>query len=139
MSAKICVNLRNLWLETCASDMKRLFVVTRIRGKAWDPTKPMNSQEQWSEHATFMDELATDRFVVLGGPLGDEGNILLVVDAADESEIRSTLARDPWSKLGILEVHSIQPWTVLLQAGPAIRVMPPPPEKLSDLSPRFID
>jgi uncharacterized protein YciI len=110
--------------------MKRLFVVTRIRGKAWDPTKPMNSQEEWPEHATFMDELATDRFVVLGGPLGDEGHILLVVDAADESEIRSTLARDPWSKLAILELHSIQPWTVLLQAGPKFRVMPPPSQTL---------
>ena len=108
--------------------MKRLFVVTRIKGKAWDSSKPMRSQAQWPEHATFMDELATDRFVVLGGPLGDEGNILLVVDAADESEIRSTLARDPWSKSGMLEVESIQLWTVLLQAGPIIHAMPSPRE-----------
>lgn len=108
--------------------MKRLFVVTRIRGRAWDPRKPMNAQVQWPEHATFMDELATNRFVVLGGPVGEEGNILLVVDAADESEIRLTLARDPWSKLAILEVQSIQLWTVLLQAGPAIRAMPSPRE-----------
>ncbi len=108
--------------------MKRLFVVTRIRGKTWDSTKSMNAQVQWPEHATFMDDLATNRFVMLGGPLGDEGNILLVVDAADEGEIRSTLARDPWSKLSILEVQSIQLWTVLLQAGPPIRAMPSPRE-----------
>ena len=88
----------------------------------------MNSQEQWPEHATFMDELATNRFVVLGGPLGDGGETLLIVDAADEDEIRTTLARDPWSKLAILEVQSIQLWTVLLQAGPVIRAMPPPRE-----------
>ncbi len=105
--------------------MKSLFVVTRIKGKAWDRTKPMNSQEQWSEHALFMDDLATNRFVVLGGPLGN-GDIMLIVDAANEPEIHSTLARDPWSKLKILEVQSIQPWTVLLQAGPAIRVMADP-------------
>ena len=73
-----------------------------------------------------MDELATNRFVILGGPLGDEGKTLLVVDAADEGEIRSTLARDPWSKSGLLKVQSIQLWTVLLQAGPAIRAMPSP-------------
>ena len=103
--------------------MKSLFVVTRVRGKAWKPTKPMNAQEQWPEHAAFMDGLATDRFIILGGPLGN-GNTLLVVDAANEGEIRTTLARDPWSKLGLLELDSIQPWTVLLQAGPAIRVMP---------------
>lgn len=86
----------------------------------------MRSQVQWPEHATFMDELATDRFVVLGGPLGDEETVLLVVDAADENEIRSTLARDPWSKSGILEIQSIQLWTVLLQAGPVIHAMPSP-------------
>jgi uncharacterized protein YciI len=106
--------------------MKKLFVVTRIRGKAWDPSKPMRSQAQWPEHATFMDELATNRFVVLGGPLDDGEQILLVVDAADEAEIRSTLEGDPWSKSGVLEVQSIQLWTVLLQAGPVIRAMPSP-------------
>jgi uncharacterized protein YciI len=108
-------------------DMKRMFVVTRIKGKAWNAVKPMNAQEQWPEHAAFMDDLATDRFVMLGGPLGD-GKILLVVDAADENEIRSTLAPDPWSKSGILEIESIQLWTVLLQAGPVIHAMPSPRE-----------
>ena len=110
--------------------MKRLFVVTRIRGTAWDPIKPMRSQAQWPEHALFMDDLATNRFVMLGGPLGDGEKTLLVVDATDEVEIRSTLARDPWSKAGILEVQSIELWTVLLQAGPAIRAMPDPKENL---------
>src|SRR5437016_2360876 len=109
--------------------MKRLFVVSRIRGKAWDPARPMNSQVQWPEHATFMDDLATNRFVILGGPLGDDEKTLLVVDAADEGEIRTTLARDPWSKLGMLEVESIQLWTVLLQAGPVIHAMPSPAQK----------
>ena len=108
--------------------MKRLFAVTRSRGKAWDPTKGMRLQTQWPEHAAFMDELADNRFIILGGPLGDGENTLLVVDAADEAEIRLTLARDPWSKLGLLEVQSIQLWTVLLQAGPAIRAMPSPQE-----------
>jgi uncharacterized protein YciI len=104
--------------------MKRLFVVTRRRGKAWDLNKPMRSQTQWPEHASFMDELADDRFVVLGGPLDDGEKTLLIVDAADEAEIRSTLAEDPWSQSGVLELESIQLWTVLLQAGPAIHAMP---------------
>ena len=97
--------------------MKTLFVVTRTKGQAWDATKPMHSQEQWPEHVTFMNQLAAVGFVVLGGPIGDEGNILLVLDAADESEVHSTLARDPWSQSGILEVHAIQRWTILLHAG----------------------
>lgn len=77
----------------------------------------MNSQEEWSEHATFMNRLAADGFVVLGGPVGETGDVLLVVDAAGEDEINATLSPDPWSQSGILEVKTIQRWTILLQAG----------------------
>ena len=100
--------------------MKTLFLVTRIRGQAWDAGKPMNAQEQWSEHATFMNRLAADGFVVLGGPVGESGEVLLVVDADDEGEIQATLSRDPWSHSGILDVldvKSIRRWTILLRAG----------------------
>ena len=72
-----------------------LFAVTRIKGQAWDADKPLRSQHQWPEHATFMERLASDVFVVLGGPLGDGDKVLLVIDAADENEIQSTLARNP--------------------------------------------
>lgn len=97
--------------------MKTLFVVTRVRGKSWDAGKPMRAQEQWAEHALFMDGLAASGFVVLGGPVGEDGDILLVVDAAFEAEIRPTLERDPWSQSGILDVSSIKRWIILLEAG----------------------
>ena len=110
--------------------MKRLFLVTRARGRNWDPSQRMNCQKQWPAHATFMDDLETNRFIILGGPVGNEEKILLVVDATDDREIRTTLADDPWTKSGILEIQSIEPWTILLQAGPQIRVLPPPAKKL---------
>jgi len=96
--------------------MRALFAVVRTRGEAWDAAKPMRSQQQWSEHAVFMDNLAAQGFVVLGGPLGETGDFLFAVKATDESEIRTTLQQDPWSKSGMLEVKSIQPWTILLQS-----------------------
>jgi uncharacterized protein YciI len=95
--------------------MKRLFAVTRTHGPAWDGGKPMNAQEEWTEHATFMNQLAADGFVVLGGPLGESGDVLLVIDATDANEINAALARDPWSQLGILAIKEIQHWTILLQ------------------------
>lgn len=64
-----------------------------------------------------MNRLTAEGFVVLGGPVDESGDILLVVDAADESEIDTILSRDPWSQSGILEIKSIKRWTVLLQAG----------------------
>ena len=75
----------------------------------------MEAQEKWTEHATFMNQLAADGFIVLGGPLGQSGDVLLVIDAKDANEINAVLARDPWSQLGFLAIKEIQPWTILLQ------------------------
>ena len=97
--------------------MRTLFAVTRIKGKAWDATQPMRSQHQWNEHAAFMERLAADGFVILGGPLDDGNEVLLVIDAARESEVVSTLAQDPWSPTSILEIKSIRPWNILLESG----------------------
>ena len=77
----------------------------------------MRTQQQWTEHAQFMDQLAADGFVVLGGPLGDSGEFLLIVDAPGEGDIRTTLSRDPWSQSGLLDLHKIQGWTILLESG----------------------
>jgi uncharacterized protein YciI len=91
-----------------------LFAVVRTKGQAWDESEPLRAQAEWPEHAAFMDQLAANGFVVLGGPVGDNADVLLAVKAQDEEEIRRTLARDPWSTAGILDVKSIQPWTILL-------------------------
>jgi hypothetical protein len=62
-----------------------------------------------------MDALVEQGFVVLGGPIGegDGEDALLIVDAADEDEVRSRLASDPWSGT-ILVVESVEPWQVWL-------------------------
>lgn len=97
-------------------DMTMLFAVTRMRGQAWDVSKSMEAQPEWSAHATFMNRLAADGFVVLGGPIGDEGDVLLIVNAPDENKIYSTLGCDPWSKLDLLPIRTIQRWTIRLQS-----------------------
>lgn len=98
--------------------MKTLFAVTLVKGEGWNESEPMCWQEKWNEHAAFMDELAANGFVVLGGPVGDgDDTVLLAVDADDESEIRVAFAKDPWFALQIRKIDHIQRWTILLQAG----------------------
>lgn len=97
--------------------MKTLFVVTLIKGHAWDEARRMRSQAHWTEHAALMDQLAADGFIVLGGPIGDESKSLLVMDAADESQVRSVFESDPWIQSGVREIQAIEPWTILLQSG----------------------
>jgi uncharacterized protein YciI len=75
----------------------------------------MREQAGWLEHAHFMDELAESGFVVLGGPLDDkEERFLIVVDAPDADAVRARLADDPWSGSSLLQIASIEPWTILL-------------------------
>src|ERR1700722_756454 len=49
----------------------RLFSVTRSHGPAWESPLPREQQVEWAAHAEFMNGLAADGFVVLGGPLED--------------------------------------------------------------------
>ena len=100
--------------------MPTYFAVRRARGPAWIATAPMRDQALWAEHAAFMNALAAEGFVILGGPLGTGEEVLLVIDAASEDIIRARLAADPWTDARLLVIKSVQPWTVLLEgrAGP---------------------
>jgi len=93
------------------------FLVERAKGPAWDHSKPRREQASWDAHAAFMDALAEQRFVVLGGPIGegDGDNALLVVDADSEAAIRARLADDPWGE-DMLTIESVRPWSVWIRA-----------------------
>ena len=93
------------------------YLVERAKGPAWDHSRGRREQAGWDDHAAFMDALAEDGFVVLGGPIGkgDGENVLLVVDADGEAAIRARLADDPWPA-ELLTLESIRPWTVLLRS-----------------------
>ena len=97
--------------------MPDYFLVRLVNGPEFDPSRARREQELWDEHAAFMDELLDEGVVVLGGPIGDVDteDVLLVVNVADEAEIRERLAPDPWAN-GILQIESVRPWTVWLRA-----------------------
>jgi uncharacterized protein YciI len=91
------------------------YTVLRERGEYWDARLPMRHQEQWEEHAAFMDALADDGFVILGGPLGEgEEKFLLIIAAESEQAIEVRLADDPWTPLRLLHTASVERWEILL-------------------------
>lgn len=99
------------------------FAVRLVHGPRWDPARQIRHQDAWLEHAAFMDGLVDDGFLVLGGPVGDGEETLHVVEAADEYDVRATLARDPWASGGLLRVGTIEPWALWLdsrRAQPAV-------------------
>jgi uncharacterized protein YciI len=93
------------------------YAVTRERGENWDARLSMRQQAKWDEHAAFMDALVDDGFVILGGPLGDRGKILLIIDAESEQEIDARLADDPWTPMGLLRIAKVERWEILLGAS----------------------
>ena len=93
--------------------MAMFLVLLRRAGPEWDRSKPMEEQSGWDEHAEFMEDLVDRGLIVLGGPLSDEHRVVHVMEAESEDEIRSTLARDPWSETHLV-VDSIEPWTIRL-------------------------
>jgi hypothetical protein len=76
----------------------------------------MRDQKGWPEHAVFLDALADERFVILGGPLGNyrKHRAMLILDAPDEGVLRKRLAEDPWMRDGVLRTIEIYPWEILL-------------------------
>ena len=66
-----------------------------------------------------MDSLVDDGFIVLGGPLVGEREILHVVCAASEETVPERLEQDNWHQNGMLTITSIEAWTILLDGREA--------------------
>jgi uncharacterized protein YciI len=98
--------------------MAMFHVEVHSSGPEWDHARPMEEQSGWPAHASFMDGLVEEGFIVLGGPLGDEHRVVHVVEAESEDEVRATLARDPWSETHLV-VAAVDPWTIRLDGRPA--------------------
>ena len=95
---------------------RRLFAVINERGPNWDDNKPMEEHAGWRAHAEFMNELVADGFIVLGGPLVGTRDVLLIVRAESEAEVRDRLAGDVWLVKGLLRQRQISPWWLRLSA-----------------------
>ena len=97
-----------------------VFFAVRLEcGGRWDWSRDLSEQVGWDEHADFMDSLVDDGFIVLGGPLAGDREILHVVCADSEAAVRERLARDNWHQNDMLRITLIEPWTILLDGRQA--------------------
>ena len=93
----------------------------------------MRDQQLWTEHATFINGLVDEGFLLLGGPLADRSRLdddfspvsepvgddrlyrtMVVVQAPGSGEVAGRLAEDPWIRSGVIERTSIDRWEVLV-------------------------
>jgi uncharacterized protein YciI len=94
--------------------MKNTFIAISSAGPNRDQSKGTREQPFWDEHAAFIDQLVDEGFILMGGPLADEGGALLIVNAEDEDEVRNRLKNDPWMKHGILKLESVKRWQIFI-------------------------
>lgn len=90
------------------------FAVRLERGGPSDWSRDLHEQDGWNEHAHFMNALVDDGFIILGGPVAGEREILHAISAPSEHALRARLAQDNWAENGMLTITSVEPWTILL-------------------------
>lgn len=90
------------------------YAVRQRRGGPWDWTRDLRGQPGFDEHARFVDGLVDSGFIVLGGPLQGEREVLIIVNAPDEDIVRKRFADDPWVQSGMLTLTTVERWTILL-------------------------
>jgi uncharacterized protein YciI len=96
------------------------FTVSREAGPSWTDGKGITEQPAVSDHTAFMNALAEEGFVLLGGPVGGSEHgrlrVLLIVNADSEAEIHRRLADDPWVLTERLVTASVESWNVFVGA-----------------------
>jgi len=74
----------------------------------------MREQDGWDDHASFMDGLVEEGFILLAGPLEGERETLWIVEADSKEAVQERMAQDPWAASGMLRPLRIESWNVVL-------------------------
>jgi len=99
-----------------------LFALIRQEGAGWDRDRPLREQDGWTEHADYIDALAEEGFVRLGGLLGSGEPVhraMLIIEAESEAEVHARTEEDPWTPMQVLTTVSVEQWELLVGALPA--------------------
>ena len=93
-----------------------VFAVTTARDAGWDYARDIREQPFWDQLAACGDELDDRGVIILGGPIGGDGEdlALLAVEAADEEAVRSAFDADPWTVHQVFRIKQIRPWALWL-------------------------
>jgi uncharacterized protein YciI len=97
--------------------MMELYAVWRRRESGWKEGEPIEAQDLWAEHATFMMKGAGEGRVVLAGPVDDSGALIIVRGESPE-EVEAWLAEDPWTASGLLVTERIAQWRLRIGSLP---------------------
>jgi uncharacterized protein YciI len=90
------------------------YLAISAAGPNRDLGKGAREQAYWDEHAAFIDGLVDAGFMVMGGPMVDEGGAMIIVRAKSEDNVRERLRADPWYVHGVLQLERVRRWEIFV-------------------------
>ena len=96
---------------SAAAPARKTFIVIYKPGPGWLPGKSL-SEQPLQEHGKYIFSLHSQGILKLGGPFADETGGAAVIEAADDTEAKAIVAKDPAvvSQIFVTEVH---PWALV--------------------------
>lgn len=88
--------------------MKKTFMAIIQHAEAWDDSKPPQEQDGFADHAAFMHRLEVDGFIAMAGLLQDTFDVLFILLADSEKEVRERMAQDPWQQEGRTKLTRVE-------------------------------
>lgn len=80
--------------------MKKTFFALVQRTEAWDHSREAHEQDGFAQHAAYMGKLEEDGVIASAGLLTDSSDIVFVMLADSEEQVRARFAEDPWQQDG---------------------------------------
>lgn len=68
-----------------------------------------------AEHRVYLNQLVAEGKLLMAGPYADESGGIIIFEAADQAEVESMMANDPFTINGVFATTTIREW--LLVAG----------------------
>lgn len=80
--------------------MKKTFFALVQRTELWDHSKEAHEQDGFADHAAYMGKLEQDGVIASAGLLAESNDIVFVMLADSEEQVRARFAEDPWQQDG---------------------------------------
>ena len=88
--------------------MKQHFAVIVHRTSKWDQSIPADQQSGFPKHLEFMGGLEKSGVIALAGLLTTSNDVLFILEAESEDEVRAIIGKDPWQQDGRVCIDRVE-------------------------------
>jgi hypothetical protein len=94
------------------------YAVIVKRGPAFDQAKPSNEQEGFQPHSDHWRQLEASGFVAMAGLMKPSMEVLFIIRAESEQEVRDRIGGDVWQQTGHAGIVRVEQIDIRFGAPP---------------------